>query len=112
MIVRTRGADYAAQRGPIAEAIRARQATAAYSPTNPEALAAVGAAITWASEQVAMLPLRVWRGVGLDRAQVTTTWQARLLGGEFCGEGLSVGVEVRHGRRCSVPSALPASSVR
>lgn len=82
MIVRTRGADYAAQRGPIADAIRARQATAAYSPTNPEALAAVGAAITWASEQVAMLPLRVWRGVGLDRAQVTTTWQARLLGGE------------------------------
>lgn len=84
MILRTRGADYAAvsQRGPVADAIRSRQTSGTYSATNPEALAAVGAAIAWASEQVAMLPLRVWRGVGLDRSQVTTTWQARLLAGE------------------------------
>ena len=56
MILRTRGADYAAvsQRGPVADAIRSRQTSGTYSATNPEALAAVGAAIAWASAGTAM----------------------------------------------------------
>ena len=85
MIVRTRRGDYAAtaERGVIADAIRARMGAAASSiATDPEALAAVSAAVEWVAGQVAVLPLRVWRGRGLDRVEVTTTWQARLLAGE------------------------------
>jgi HK97 family phage portal protein len=42
-------------------------------------LPAVDAAIRGASEAVACLTLRVWRGEGTERRRVTTTWQARLL---------------------------------
>lgn len=84
MIVRTRGADYAAaaERGKLEDALAARRVSSSLGAGNPEALAAVGAAIEWAAAQVAMLPLRVWRGVGLDRALVSTTWQARFFAGE------------------------------
>ena len=84
MIVRTRGADYAAaaERGKLEDALASRRVSSTLGGGNPEALAAVGAAIEWAAAQVAMLPLRVWRGTGLDRVAVSTTWQARFFAGE------------------------------
>lgn len=42
-------------------------------------LPAVDAAVRGASEALACLQLRVWRGRGTERKAVTTTWQARFL---------------------------------
>ena len=44
---------------------------------------AVYAAVRLAAGEVATHPFRVWRGVAEQRSPVTTTWQARLLDGEY-----------------------------
>lgn len=53
----------------------------AVSPATAAGLPAFDAAIRMASEAVATLTMRVWRGYKVDRRPVDTTWQARLLAG-------------------------------
>jgi len=48
------------------------------SPDTAQGIPAFDAVIAQASQAVACLALRVWRGVKVNRQEVTSTWQARL----------------------------------
>ncbi|MBT9156677.1 MAG: hypothetical protein DDT37_01665 [Firmicutes bacterium] len=63
---------------------RAGAMSAAGVPVNAALVAgipAVHAAVTFAAESVASLPMRIWRGEGPARERVTGAWQSRLFRG-------------------------------
>lgn len=53
----------------------------AVNPRTVSGIPAMHAAVTFAAEAVACLPMKVWRGEGPIKERITTTWQARLFRG-------------------------------
>lgn len=85
MIVRSRGTDVHVRGfGQSEAALPSRISFAAgvrIDSRSVVGIPAARAAIRLASEAVAKLRLGVYRGIGVQRQEVTTTWQARLLAG-------------------------------
>lgn len=82
MIIRTRSGDVE-YRTSLAELglVRSGYGPSAgmnVTPGTVSGIPAVHAAVTFAAEAVACLPMRTWKGDGPLRQRVTTTWQARL----------------------------------
>lgn len=84
MIIRTRGGgDVAVRDMTVGQILRSQQSPGSVQVT-PQSVAGIPAAmraIAIASTAVAKLRFRVWRGYGVERRPVETTWQARLFAG-------------------------------
>jgi HK97 family phage portal protein len=87
MIIRTRGGDVE-YRTSLAELglVRSGYGPSAgmnVTPGTVRGIPAVNAAVTFAAEAVACLPMRTWKGEAPLRKKVITTWQARLFNSPY-----------------------------